>query len=100
MKLTHPLVVFDLETTGVWIEQDKIVEIAIIKLSPDGSKEVYHKLVNPGIPIPPIVSELIGIKDSDVQDAPAFKEIAKKLLSLLMMLISADLMWKDLICHY
>lgn len=83
MKLTRPLVVLDLETTGIWIEKDKIVEIGMVKRLPDGSTEKYVKRVNPGMPIPPKVSQLIGIKDKDVKDAPPFKAIAKEVLSFI-----------------
>jgi len=62
MKLSRELVVFDLETTGTWIEKDRIVEIGMIKLMPDGSKQEYIKRVNPGIPIPANVTRIIGIE--------------------------------------
>ena len=75
--------IFDLETTGTWIEKDKIVEIGIVKLLPDGSRETYLKRVNPGIPIPPNVSRIIDIVDDDVKDAPKFKEIAKEVLEFI-----------------
>jgi len=78
MKLSRALVVLDLETTGVWVEKDKIVEIGMVKLSPDGSKQSFIKRVNPGIPIPANVSRIINITDEDVKDAPIFKDIAKE----------------------
>ena len=62
MKITKSLVIFDLETTGTWVGKDKIVEIGMIKLTPDGSKQDYIKRVNPGIPIPANVSRIINIK--------------------------------------
>ena len=83
MRLPHPLVVFDLETTGTWVEKDKIVEIGIIKLLPDGSRQDYVKRVNPGIPIPPNVSRIIDITDNDVKNAPGFKDIAKEVLDFI-----------------
>jgi len=83
MKLGKTLVVFDLETTGVWIEKDKIVEIGMVKLSPDGSSESYTKRVNPGISIPANVSRIINIVDEDVKDAPPFKDIAKEVLEFI-----------------
>ncbi len=70
----------DLETTGTWIEKDRIVEIAMVKLLPDGGRETYHEKVNPRIPIPPKVSQLIGIKDEDVKDCVWFKDIAAEVL--------------------
>lgn len=80
MNIPRDLVVLDLETTGTWIEKDKIVEIAMIKTSPGGQETSYHKTVNPTIPIPPVVSELINIKDEDVKNAPKFEEIAGEVL--------------------
>lgn len=83
MKLSRPLVVLDLETTGIWVEKDKIVEIGMVKCLPGGSVEKYVKRINPGIPIPPKVSQLIGITDMDVKDVPPFKAIAKEVLSFI-----------------
>jgi len=83
MKLSKPLIIFDLETTGTWIEKDKIVEIGMVKLDPDGAKQNYVKRVNPGIPIPANVSRIIDIKDEDVKDAPCFKDIAQEVLDFL-----------------
>lgn len=77
MKVNHPLVILDLETTGTWLEKDKIIEIGLIKLSPDSPKETQVLRVNPGIPIPAIITKLIGISDSDVKDAPYFRAIAE-----------------------
>ncbi|MBI4309510.1 MAG: 3'-5' exonuclease [Candidatus Omnitrophica bacterium] len=76
MKLTKPLVVLDLETTGTWIDKDRIIEIAMVKVMPDGQKEAYSSKVNPCMPIPAVVTELTGISDADVRDAPAFGAIA------------------------
>ncbi len=83
MKITRPLVVLDLETTGTWIEKDKIVEIGMVKLSLSGDREIYKARVNPGMPIPPRVSEIIGIMDADVKDCPPFKKIAPEVLAFL-----------------
>jgi len=83
MKLIRPLVVLDLETTGIWIEKDKIVEIGMVKCLPGGAVQKYVKRVNPGMPIPPKVSQLIGITDKDVKDAPPFKAITKEVLSFI-----------------
>lgn len=76
MRLSNTLVVLDLETTGTWIDKDKIVEIAMIKCQPDGTEETYTQRVNPGMPIPKAVTEIIGITDADVSGAPTFKDIA------------------------
>ena len=83
MKITRPLVVLDLETTGTWVERDRIVEIALVKLLPDGSREDFQSRVNPGMPIPPRVSEITGITDADVKEAPPFKAIAAKVLEFI-----------------
>ncbi|MFH1381245.1 MAG: 3'-5' exonuclease [Candidatus Omnitrophota bacterium] len=80
IKLSKSLVVLDLETTGTWVEKDKIVEIGMIKLLPDGSKESYVKRINPGIPIPPNVTRIINITDSDVKNEPSFKQLAGDIL--------------------
>lgn len=76
LKLQKPLAFFDLETTGVNIAIDKIVEIAILKVMPSGEEEVYEQRVNPGIPIPAESSLFHGIYDKDVENCPSFKEVA------------------------
>ena len=73
----------DLETTGTWVEKDKIVEIAMVRLSPDGARDTFKSRVNPGMPIPPRVTQIIGIMDADVKDAPKFKEIAVKAITFI-----------------
>ena len=83
MKLSKDLVIFDLETTGMWVEKDKIVEIGMVKLMPDGARSSFIKRVNPGMPIPVNVSRIIDIKDEDVKDAPKFKDIAQQALDFL-----------------
>ncbi len=83
IKLSKPLVVLDLETTGTWVEKDRIVEVGMVKLFPDGSKENYVKRVNPGMPIPANVTRIINITDDDVKDAPAFKELAREILEFI-----------------
>ncbi|WP_164110339.1 MULTISPECIES: 3'-5' exonuclease [Sphingobacterium] len=79
LNLRRPLAFFDLETTGVNIATDKVVEIAIVKILTDGTEEVYTKKVNPGIPIPPDSSLFHGIYDEDVKDLPTFKELAQEI---------------------
>ncbi|MBF0533283.1 MAG: 3'-5' exonuclease, partial [Candidatus Omnitrophica bacterium] len=76
MELSRTLVVLDLETTGTWVEKDKIIEIAMVRLAPDGRQDIFEKRVNPGIPIPAVVTQLTGISDADVSDAAPFNEIA------------------------
>lgn len=82
-NLTRPIAFFDLETTGVNVASDRIVEISILKVSPDGSKEVKTKRINPTIPIPVQSSLIHGIYDKDVANEPTFKGIAKSLAEFL-----------------
>lgn len=79
LTLTRPLVFIDLETTGINLATDRIVEIAIVKLNPDGSRAEKQKLINPGIPIPKTASAIHGITDEKVKDAPTFKQVANEL---------------------
>jgi len=79
LNLKNPIVFFDLETTGVNIATDRIVEIAILKVHVNGSEEVKTYRVNPEMPIPKSSSLIHGIYDEDVKDAPVFKSIAKEL---------------------
>lgn len=83
MKLSRTLIVLDLETTGTWIDQDKIIEIALIKCLSDGSRETYLKRINPTIPIPQEVVALVGISNEDVSDAPLFCDVAKEILEFI-----------------
>ncbi len=79
LNLRNPLVFFDLETTGTDTAKDRIVEISILKILPNGTEEVKTKLINPGMPIPQASTDVHGITDEDVKDAPQFKQIAKSL---------------------
>ena len=72
MNLTRPIAFFDLEATGLNLATDRIVEISILKLMPDGTKHSYTQRVNPTIPIPPEVTEIHGIKYEDIKDMPTF----------------------------
>lgn len=85
MKLTlqRPLAIFDLETTGVNVTQDRIVEIAIIKLHPDGTEEEYYKRVNPGIPIPAESTTFHGITDEIVAAEARFEELADEVAAFI-----------------
>jgi len=79
LKLKNPLVFLDLETTGINIASDRIVEIALLKINLDGSEEERVVRINPEMPIPEKASQIHGITDEDVKDAPVFKEVAKNL---------------------
>ena len=79
LKLKKPLIFFDLETTGLNITRDKIVEISYIKVFPDGKEESKTVRLNPGMHIPEDSTKVHHITDDDVKDAPTFKEIAKDL---------------------
>lgn len=79
LKLSRPLAVLDIETTGTNVVKDRIIELYILKINPDNSSEEYYKLINPGIKIPREASDVHGIKDKDVADKPDFKSIAHNL---------------------
>lgn len=79
LKLTRPLIFFDLETTGTNILKDRIVEISLIKLMPDGEKIEKTRRINPEMPIPADSSAIHGITDEMVKDCPTFRQIAKSL---------------------
>lgn len=79
LNLKKPLAFFDLETTGIDISKDRIVEISILKVNPNQSIESKTQRFNPTIPIPPEVSKIHGISDEDVKDAPTFTEEAKNI---------------------
>ncbi len=88
LELNKPICFFDLETTGVNISKDRVVEISILKIFPDGNEESKTWLVNPEMPIPKEVTAIHGISDEDVKDASTFKEIAK---DVQLMIKDADL---------
>jgi len=79
LNLRNPLIFFDLETTGINVASDRIVEISYLKVDLNGNETSRTYLVNPGIPIPKQASDIHGIKDEDVKDAPIFNELAKVL---------------------
>ena len=83
LKLHKPLCIFDLETTGTNIGKDRIVEICILKVNPDVSRESKTWLINPEMPIPAEASAVHGIYDKDVENAPTFKEAAPKIMEIL-----------------
>ncbi len=76
LKLTRPLAFIDLETTGINLGVDRIVEIGMVKVLPDGNKSVKRKLINPEMPIPATASDVHGITNDMVKDAPTFKQAA------------------------
>lgn len=79
LNLKNPLVFFDLETTGVDVSKDRIVEICYIKVFPDGSEKEYSRRINPGMHIPEGASAVHGIYDEDVKDCPLFREVAREI---------------------
>ena len=79
LNLKKPLVVFDLETTGLDMVKDRIIQMSYIKVMPDGSESRKNLYVNPGMPIPEEVVALTGISDEDVKNAPTFKQLAATL---------------------
>lgn len=78
LQLSRPLAFIDLETTGVNLGTDRIVEIAVVKVLPDKTREVKRKLINPQMLIPKASSDIHGITDEMVKDAPTFKEVANE----------------------
>jgi DNA polymerase-3 subunit epsilon len=83
LKLTKPIVFFDLETTGINIGKDRIVEISLLKIFPNGNKESKTWLVNPEIEIPKEVSAIHGITNEKVETEPTFKELAETINTMI-----------------
>jgi DNA polymerase-3 subunit epsilon len=83
LKLNRPICFFDLETTGVDVARDRIVEIAIFKVYPNGNKESKSWLVNPTIPIPPQTTAVHGITNEKVANEPTFKELASQIHNMI-----------------
>ena len=83
LNLTKPLVFFDLETTGVQVGSDYIVEICLLKVAVDGRVSTYVQRVNPGMPIPPQSTEIHGITDEMVRDKPTFKELSAEIANFI-----------------
>ena len=79
IQLKRPIIFFDLETTGVDTSKDRIVEISMVKVGVDGSKQVKTRRINPEMPIPAEATAVHGITDDDVKDEPTFRQIAKSL---------------------
>jgi DNA polymerase-3 subunit epsilon len=83
LNLKKPIAFIDLETTGINVTTDRIVELSVLKISPNGKEEWMSTRVNPEMPIPAKTTAIHGIKDEDVTKSPTFKEIAKNLASFL-----------------
>jgi DNA polymerase-3 subunit epsilon len=83
LNLRKPLVILDLETTGVSIASDRIVEFSALKVSPGGAEEWLTMRINPGMPISPEATRIHGITDADVANEPHFKDVARKIAAFL-----------------
>lgn len=81
LKLKRPLLFFDIESTGLNVATDRIVEISMIKVMPDGSRDIKTRRINPTIPIPEAARAVHGISDEDVKDCPTFAQLAKSMLT-------------------
>ena len=79
LKLKRPIIFFDLETTGVDTATDRIVEISMVKIGVDGSRQVKTRRINPEMHIPEEATAVHGITDEDVKNEPTFRQIAKSL---------------------
>lgn len=83
LRLTKPIAFFDLETTGIRVATDRIVEISILRQQIDGTVKIRTQRINPEMPIPPEVTLVHGITDEDVKDCPKFREVAHDLVHFL-----------------
>lgn len=83
LQLEKPMVFLDLEATGVDVQRDRIVQVACVRLSPDGERDSFESLVDPQVPIPPEAAAVHGITDAMVRGKPSFKELAMPLLSFI-----------------
>jgi DNA polymerase-3 subunit epsilon len=83
LRLERPLAVLDLEATGVDVSADRVVEVAVLRVGPDGGRTIFHRRVNPGVPIPLAATSVHGIADDDVARCPPFAAIADDLLGVL-----------------
>jgi DNA polymerase-3 subunit epsilon len=83
LQLKRPLAVIDIEATGMNLGSDRIIEIAIVKLLPDGNRVIKRKIINPLMPIPKASFDIHGISDDMVKDAPSFKQVAHELKQVL-----------------
>lgn len=83
LNLTRPIIVFDLETTGVQVSTDRIVEISLMRIMPDGTEEIWTQRINPTIPIPAQSTAIHGIRDEDVKEMPTFALVAKQIAAFI-----------------
>ncbi len=83
LNLTRPLIFFDIETTGINIVTDRIVEICILKVLPDESSDSKTYRINPTIPIPQYATAIHGITNEDIKDSPKFNDVAKEILAFI-----------------
>jgi DNA polymerase-3 subunit epsilon len=83
LKLSRPLVVFDLETTGLDVSSDRIVEISCVKIAVDGTRDVRTRRINPTIPISAAATQVHGITDEDIAGEPTFAQLARGLFEFL-----------------
>src|SRR5688572_8003369 len=83
LALKNPLAFFDIEATGLNISKDRTVEIAVVKINPDGTEEQFSSLVNPEMEIPKEVIEIHGITNEKVKDAPTFSQLAPTLIAFI-----------------
>jgi DNA polymerase-3 subunit epsilon len=83
LNLKKPIAFIDLETTGINVTTDRIVELSVLKISPNGKEEWMTTRVNPEIPIPPKTTAIHGITDEDIANSPTFREVGKKLAAFL-----------------
>lgn len=97
LQLDKPLAFIDLEATGTNLGFDRIVEIAIVRLFPDNTRQVKRKLINPEIPIPPNITDIHGITNDMLKDAPTFKQVANEIKQFLDNCDLGDIIVIDLI---
>ena len=83
LRLDRPLAFFDIESTGLNPQNDRIIDLAIIKLLPGGGRDTATFRVNPGMPIPPGSTRIHGITDADVAEAPLFKDVVREVVAAL-----------------
>lgn len=81
LQISRPIAFFDIESTGINSANDRIIDLAVVKLMPDGSRETFSWRLNPGIPIPKSATAIHGISDADVANSPSFSDKAAEILA-------------------